>query len=110
MELEEAKKLLDSATRHELRDHAFGDTEVYWVLGKKEIACGYFGGGQDGVSVFKPAEDSTSFSGEEARVLRECGTLGDVERNDETGPNEFIEGKTEPGLTLEGVREELTRG
>lgn len=110
MNLEEAKTLLGGATRHELRDHAFGDTEVYWVKGGKEIACGYFGGGQDSVSIFKPAEDAASFDGEEARALRECGTLGEIGRNDETGPNEFIEGQTVPALTLEGVREELTGG
>jgi hypothetical protein len=110
MNLEEAKTLLNGATRHELRDHAFGDMEVYWVKNGKEIACGYFGGDHAEISVFKPAADATTFDGDDARALRECGTLGMAARNDETGPNEFIEGQTVPGLTLEGVREELTNG
>lgn len=108
MELEEAKKLLDGAKRHELKDHAFGDVEVYWVKGK-EIACGYFNGGPaDSVSVFKPTEDATTFDGDDARALRQCGTLGEVSRNDSSGPDAFVEGQTLPGLTRAGVREELT--
>lgn len=108
MDLEEAKTLLSGAIRHELRDHAFGDTEVYWVLKGKEIATGYFGGGTADVSII--SNSNTSFEGEDARALRNLGEMGDVARNDETGPDTYVEGQTMPGLTLEGVREELTGG
>jgi hypothetical protein len=47
------------------------------------------------------------FRGKDAAEVRNCGKL-QVERNDETGPDEYIEGQTMPGLTLEGVRQELT--
>lgn len=92
MELEEAKRVLNGCTRQELRDHAFGDKEVYWLKGTQEVACGYFGGGHAEVSIFKPAKDSTDFTGEDALALRECGTVGEVQRNDETGPDEFVAG------------------
>lgn len=108
MNFEEAKTILGGAVRHELRDHAFGDVEVYWVVKGKEIACGYFGGGKAEVNVFKPAADSTTFVDDEARTLRDFGTAVAISRNDETGLDEFVEGQIMPGLTLEGVREELT--
>lgn len=107
MDLAEAKKMLDGAVRHELRDHAFGDTELFWEVDKVEIAGGYFGGGSS--SVYFTDTSLGGFVGEDAQELRKCGTLGDVERNDETGPDTYSEGTTMPGLTLQGVREELTQ-
>lgn len=117
MNLEEAKTFLEDTSRHELRDHAFGDMEVTWLKGSlkkdgdvlKEIAHGYSGSSMVSVTII--TEDGTvSFSDDDARSLMSCGTLGTVGRNDETGPDEFVEGKIMPGLTLEGVREELTGG
>jgi hypothetical protein len=49
-----------------------------------------------------------SFKGNEARRLRECGIEGKIERNDETGPDEFVVGQVMPGLTKAGVLEEIT--
>lgn len=101
MNIDLAKKILNAATRYELRDHAFGDTEVTWMYKGWEVGGGYFGGtadvwiGDDG------------FSGDEARTLRNCGKTLVVERNDETGPDNYNEGVTMPGLTLDGVRREL---
>lgn len=107
MDIEEAKNLLNGAVRHELRDHAFGDAELFWELDGEEVGSGYFGSGHASVTI--STEEYHNFEGDDARELRKCGTLGDVERNDETGPNTYSEGTTMPGLTLEGVREELTR-
>src|SRR5688572_24892481 len=104
MELETAKTLLNECVREELRDHAFGDVEVFWSKNGQEIGSGYFN--HDGeVSLGA----SVHFTGKDAWELRDCGVLGTVERNDSTGPDEFAVGKTMPGLTLEGVRNELTR-
>lgn len=107
MEYEQAAEILGKATRSELRDHAFGDREVFWTVGDVQVAGGYFGGGRADVW-FSSGEGG--WSGEEARKLSELGTLGVVDRNDETGPDEYVDGKTMPGLTLEGVRKELTGG
>lgn len=108
----EAQEILSKATRSELRDHAFGDREVFWVLDGKEIAGGYFGGRTSDIWIGKGVEGwegpTGDFKGEEARRLAEMGTLAHVERNDEIGPNEYAEGQTMPGLTKEGVFEELT--
>jgi hypothetical protein len=104
MTLEEAKNILNDSVRQELRDHAFGDVEVSWIWDGIEVANGYFGGSASNVS-FAFGE----FTGPEAWELRNCGTLGAVERNDETGPEAYQEGRCMPALTLAGVREELTR-
>lgn len=108
MDLQETKALLEKCTRQELRDHSFGDTEVYWTQNGKEVAGGYFSASE--ATVWFSTEsviDETNFHDDEARELRKCGTL-QVSRNDETGPDEYQEGVTMPGLTLEGVRKELT--
>lgn len=116
MNFEEAKTLLSGAVKSELRDHAFGDCEVLWYVEDKnsdvegaltEIASGYFGSGEALVSVEIPHEGRGSFKGEEAYELRKCFAKEMVERNDETGPDEFVVGQVMPGLTLEGVRREL---
>lgn len=98
-----AKQLLAGAVREECRDHAFGDTEVYWMKDGKEIAQGYFG--REASVSFEGC--AGSFNGDEARELRELGTLGAVDRNDSTGPDTYVEGQTMPALTREGVLNEL---
>jgi len=120
MNFEEAKTLLNSATRWELRDHAFGDSEFGWNDAQgKEIAGGYSGGGRCSVWIYNPDGNtfrgesgkevkSYSFNDSQARELKECGILGLVDRNDETGPDSYAEGYTMPGLTKEAVFKELT--
>lgn len=105
---EEAKAFLDTCTREELRDHAFGDMEIGWYLNGQEVASGYFGSTQS-ISIFAAPDQPTMWScdGREASELRRAGKLGKVERNDSTGPDTYQEGEVMPGLTLEGVRKEL---
>lgn len=104
MEIDEMKELLNGCTRSENRDHAFGDAEVYWTKNGVEIAEGYFSGSVQEVSIGHiPVRGTT------ASELRYCGIEGHIERNDELGPEEYVQGRIMPGLTLEGVREELTR-
>ena len=111
MNLDEAKTLLNAAARWELRDHAFGDSEFGWNDAQDyEIAGGYSGGGRCDVWINKPDGDSFGFSGKDADELKKCGTIGVIERNDETGPDQYVEGQIMPGLTKEAVWEELTQG
>lgn len=105
MNLDEAKEILFTATKSELRDHAFGDCEVEWYIGKADVANGYFSGSMQTVSF---ADGGSKFSGSDADELRKCFLEEVVERNDETGPDEFVVGKIMPGLTKEGVFKELT--
>jgi hypothetical protein len=107
MTFEQAKAALDRMVRHELRDHAFGDTEVDWIFEGSVMACGYFSGTKASVTVYD-VDRSSDFEGDEARELRKCGLTGEVSRNDETGPDVYEEGTTMPALTLKGVYEELT--
>jgi len=103
----EAKEVLSKANRWELRDHAFGDREVGWDQNGKEIASGYFSGCTQEVGIVLSDGSYIVFDGADASELAMCGTLGTVERNDETGPEEYVQGQVMPGLTLEGVRKEL---
>lgn len=105
MTFEEFKALLDNADRYECKDHAFGDMEISWCIGDDVVAGAYFG--KSGGDVW-PHGSEASFTGDEAEALRRCGTLKVETRNDTTGPDEYHEGTIMPGLTLEGVREELT--
>jgi len=105
MTFEEAKAILNTCVREELRDHAFGDREIYWTRDGQEIAFGYSG---SSVS-FGFSGDDTVFSDDEVRELLRCGSLGTVERNDSTGPDTYTDGACMPGLTLAGVREEICR-
>jgi hypothetical protein len=112
--LDQAKQALEGTTRHELRDHAFGDMEVTWVKKEDnhevEVASGYFGGTASvGFLDPDPSKSSGSFVDDDARQLLQCGEL-EVERNDSVGPDKFVEGSCMPGLTLQGVRKELTQG
>lgn len=104
MNVETAKLILNDCVRTELRDHAFGDKEVWWFKGPIEIAFGYFGGGRAEVSL-GPA---FHFTNAHATALEECGTLTVVERNDETGPDSFVVGQIMPGLAKDAVRKELS--
>ncbi len=107
MNIETAKQFLDTCVRMELRDHAFGDVEVLWALDAKSdnVGGGYFG--DSSTSVWIDSDPPVSFSGDEARKLRNCGTLGEVDRNDSTGPDIYNEGVAMSGLTKEGVFDEL---
>lgn len=74
MTLEEAKALLETCTREELRDSSFGDCEVHWMKDDKEIANGYFG--NECADVNFPSKFTTeSFFADEARALRNLGKL-----------------------------------
>jgi hypothetical protein len=107
MDFEEASKVLSEAVRSESRDHAFGDREVFWTVDGEEIAGGYFGGGQADVWILDI--EGATWKGEEARKLAELGTVGIIGRNDETGPDTYVEGQTMPALTIEGVKNELLK-
>jgi len=102
----EAEALLSEGIRSENRDHAFGDREVYWTNSDgKEIGGGYFNGAEGSVWL----ETGECWSGADARRLANCGKVGTIGRNDSTGPDEYADGACMPALTLEGVRDELTR-
>lgn len=81
--LERAMEQLSACVRHELRDHYFGDREIYWIDDKHvTVAEGYEG--NDGVSVYI---GGVTFKAEDARQLLSCGARGDIERNDTAGPD-----------------------
>jgi hypothetical protein len=86
MTFEQAKNLLGMCKRFELRDHAFGDREVYWKREDVEVGEGYFGGGSSEVYINEEFGGVT-FRGEEARALSKCGIDVTIGRNDETGPD-----------------------
>lgn len=105
MTFEEAKTLLSTCNRDELRDHAFGDREIYWTsVGGEEVASGYCGEG-----IVSATVGETYFIGEQAAELVKLGRTGKVERNDSTGPDEYRDGQVMEGLTLRGVADELTK-
>lgn len=104
MNFREAMELLDECKRSELRDHAFGDVEIYWTKDGEEIAYGYFSG-----SVQSVFSDHFSFKGEEAKELRSAGVEQSIERNDETGPDEFVQGQTMPSLMKRNIFDEITK-
>lgn len=86
--LTEAIELLSKCERRELRDHAFGDREVCWMLQDSEVAEGYFGGGSKDVFIHEEYGGG-SFAGDAAKRLSECGASARFERNDETGPDYY---------------------
>lgn len=88
--------------REESQDHAFGDAEVYIMWGDEEVGFGYFGGGLAEMRIF-----NFTFLGKEARDIREKIPVGKIGRNDSTGPDDFVIDRVMPGLTREGVRQEL---
>lgn len=105
MEVKEAKAILDDCDRDELRDHAFGDREISWTRSGFEVAYGYDTGKECGVHIV----GDTAFEGDDARLLIDCGTLAHVERNDSSGPPDFVPGRIVPGLTRQAVRQELIK-
>ena len=103
MEFAEAKGILDACERTELRDHAFGDRVISWTKRGYEVAYGYSGSSGCGVHIV----GDSSFEGDEAKDLVNCGTLVHTQRNDSTGPEDYVEGRIMPGLTRESVKQEL---
>ena len=88
MDYDKACELLAKCTRHELRDHAFNDRELTWVDGFGHlVALG--GAGSSGYSVQMVGFEE-EFTESQARTMIDLGTLGEIERNDETGPDEYI--------------------
>jgi hypothetical protein len=108
---EEVKKILNECHRNELRDHAFGDREIYWWHPKLgNIAEGYSG---RSVCFSMNDENGTEvqfdrvFTDSEIESLFKLGTMGKISRNDSTGPDTYTEGTVMPGLTLNGILNEL---
>lgn len=94
MELNEAKKLLNLCEREELRDHAFGDREVFWSFMGEEVAGGYLGPTNKGVwlldydevvALGPAAAVIASFEDKDATELSSCGKIKRIERNDMQG-------------------------
>lgn len=83
-----AKEFLQGCQRLELRDHAFGDREITWMIGDEEVAGGYFGGGDKEVWIHED-HGGGLFHGTKARQLAVCGRDPIIGRNDETGPDEY---------------------
>lgn len=107
MNLDEAKEILKGTDRNELRDHSFGDCEVTWTKGDVTVADGYFSRSKANVSVCYGDNRWFNFVGDDAHALRGEGHEL-IFRNDETGPNDYVEGRVAPGLSLEDVHRELT--
>ncbi len=111
--LADAISLLNSCTRGELRDHAFGDREVSWTDDAGNIVGFYCNSGRWPHPVYVTRFDE---AGEETETVEfaatsqimNTGNVVLIERNDSTGPDEYRDGACMPGLTLEGVRRELT--
>lgn len=89
MTIEEAETLLNTATRLELRDHAFGDIELTWVIdvpanqeGGKVLAWGYLGITNYVDIVDKDGAPVVKFYDEDAHRLRKAGAKVIVQRND----------------------------
>lgn len=104
MNIDQAKEYLADTKRCELRDHSFGDREVFWTINDVEVAHGYFSCSTSYVSI----AGGQKFEDDDAIALEDCGTLDEVWRNDKTGPETFEAGVTMPGLTKEDVFKELT--
>lgn len=81
-----AKEILIKSIRDELRDHTFGDKELYWrnKFGHL-IATGYISSSDSDCGM---AGFDVIFTGSEARELAKLGTLGQVERNDSMDDDE----------------------
>ncbi len=89
MPLDYAKTFLAASTRDVLKDHAFGDSEVFWLRDGRQIAFGYFGRSKS-VSIKETKQfGSTSFEDKEAGELEFLGKNGVYERNDAGDPREW---------------------
>jgi hypothetical protein len=64
--IEEAKAILSTCKREEVRNYSFGDTTVYWIVGNKRIAMGYYNSYRSSVYFY---DSMTAFDGEDARLL-----------------------------------------
>lgn len=79
MTLDEAVAFLSGCVRDELRDYAFGDSEVSWLDDRGVVvADGYFGR----LSRVSLVGKNVVFGDADARKLRDVGRRGGVERND----------------------------
>lgn len=76
MTLDEAIAFLSGCTRNELRDHPFGDAELYWVKGDVEVAGGYWGPSARVVHI-----GDHVFRDPDVGRLFDCGALGTIESN-----------------------------
>lgn len=94
MKVQLAKYLLELCERQELRDHAFGDREIFWTFDGIEVAGGYFSSMGKSIWIYRyfpgidfadQCEQIASFGEEEAQELVQCGKLKAVERNDMQG-------------------------
>lgn len=81
--LDHAVLVLSIAVRDELRDYAFGDSEIGWTHGEQEVASGYVGNSGTCITVFATGRfEATVFEGKEAERLRYLGLRGQTWRND----------------------------
>ena len=89
--LEEAKELLKNSFKSQLRDHYFGDREIYWEDGNgNSIAEGYAGSSGIEVSVNFPNGDTHCFTDNDAEELDKVNCkIKAIERNDSTGPAQY---------------------
>ncbi len=111
--LADAKALLNTCARSELRDHAFGDREVSWTDDDGHELGFYCNSGRAPHMVYvERYEDGKKVEAAEFHdySLLKCGKSARIERNDSTGPDTYQDGACMPGLTLAGVRKELTGG
>lgn len=108
--LNEVRDILASCTRSELRDHAFGDREIFWRTSDGEIVAEAYDGS---VCSFHYEYEGKKFTSDNEGTLKELfslGITGVVERNDSTGPDEFTQGVVMPGLSEDDILKELIYG
>ena len=79
----EAKEMLSKCHREDLVDRSFGDAEVYWYLGDKEMAVGYYGKSGYSVSVLREdgSEKYDEFVADDASALRYTGATSKTNYN-----------------------------
>lgn len=94
MKIDDARTLLKMCHRHELRDHAFGDRQVFWTAGPNTddplVAEGYFGGGSAEIWIHEDWGENGAFTGDYAKRLSACGETGVIGRKDVTGPDFYM--------------------
>lgn len=90
MPLECAKEFLAACTRNELRDDAFGDSEIFWKREDRQVACGYISRDSKSVGVEETKQfAATNFEGAEAITLEDLGQPGKFWKNDAGDPREW---------------------
>jgi hypothetical protein len=75
--IEEAKAILSTCEREEVRDYDFGGSSVYWTKDNRRNAIGYYSGS---MSLVFFRESKTVFKGEEARLLASYSVATATER------------------------------